>query len=55
MGFLGGVPNELEDTKNEGNYNEFRKESYLLPLLSLYFYRRICIQYDVVSSGRCII
>ena len=48
MGFLGGVPNELEDTKNEGNYNEFRKESYLLLLLGLQFYRRIGVQYGAV-------
>ena len=43
MGCLGGVPNELEDNEKEGNCNEFRKESYLLPLLSLRSYRRIGI------------
>ena len=48
MGFLGGVPNELEDNEKEGNCNEFRKESSLLPLLSLDFYRRIGILYSAV-------
>ena len=43
MGCLGGVPNELEDNKKEDNCNEFRKEPYLLPCLSLRFYRRIGI------------
>ena len=48
MGFLDGVPNELEDNEKEGNCNEFRKESYLLPCLSLRFYRRIGVRYGAV-------
>jgi hypothetical protein len=43
MGCLGGVPNELEDNEKKGSCNQFIKESYLLPHLSLRFYRRIGI------------